>query len=135
MAGDSVAAVVLAGQQALDFEPFRLRSFSGDLHLHGWFMPVLFQEEGDTQLIRKVPSRRVQVELPKDRQAALQLVDRASTTSPPFWWRTTPKPSCRHSQALPPLTSTTLKPWPAGLDLCHHFASQSKIRLLILSSG
>jgi tetratricopeptide (TPR) repeat protein len=56
-AGSRVAEAVLAGQQALFENPFRRRVFgAGRLNLQDWFVPVLFQEQQDLQLVTAVPS-------------------------------------------------------------------------------
>ena len=44
-----------AGQQALARDASRGKVFTGELLLQDWFVPVLFQEERDPQLIHAVP--------------------------------------------------------------------------------
>src|SRR5438045_1958162 len=43
----------------------------GELHLQDWFVPVLFQEEVDPQLVNQVPHERVQAILQEQRRLAL----------------------------------------------------------------
>jgi tetratricopeptide (TPR) repeat protein len=69
--GRRVGEAVLAGQRELEAHRFRHRTFVGDLHLADWFVPVLFQEEDDPQLIQEVPARRVLEELNKQREKSL----------------------------------------------------------------
>jgi len=50
--GVRVGQAMLAGQQALYGDPYRGKIMgAGDLRLHDWFVPVLYQEERDPQLI------------------------------------------------------------------------------------
>jgi AAA ATPase domain len=50
--GTRVGQAMLAGQQALYSDPYRGKIMgAGDLHLRDWFVPVLYQEEHDPQLI------------------------------------------------------------------------------------
>jgi CHAT domain-containing protein len=50
--GVRVGQAMLAGQQALYGDPYRGKIMgAGDLHLRDWFVPVLYQEEHDPQLI------------------------------------------------------------------------------------
>ena len=50
--GARVGQAMLAGQQALYGDPYRGKIMgAGDLHLRDWFVPVLYQEEHDPQLI------------------------------------------------------------------------------------
>ena len=49
--GKRVGDAMLAGQQALYDDPYRVEIMgAGDLDLRDWFVPVLFQEEDDPQL-------------------------------------------------------------------------------------
>lgn len=59
MQGKRVGEAMLAGQIALAVDPFRLKTFAGDLHLQDWFVPVLFQEEQDPQLLTRLPAEQV----------------------------------------------------------------------------
>ena len=60
MAGQPVAAAVLAGQRELAAERFRRKTFAGDLTLDDWFVPILFQSEQDPRLIERVTSEGIQ---------------------------------------------------------------------------
>ena len=71
MQGRRVGETMLAGQRALFQDKFRGKTFTGDLHLEDWFVPVLFQEEQDPQLIRETPGEEVQRHIKKRRKAAL----------------------------------------------------------------
>ncbi|HRI61079.1 MAG TPA: CHAT domain-containing protein [Saprospiraceae bacterium] len=56
--GALIGSAMLAGQQALYADPVRMDLPDGDkLRLQDWFVPVLFQEKKDPQLVRKIPSR------------------------------------------------------------------------------
>lgn len=56
--GALIGSAMLAGQQSLHADPVRMDLPDGEkLRLHDWFVPVLFQEKNDTQLVRKIPSR------------------------------------------------------------------------------
>jgi tetratricopeptide (TPR) repeat protein len=69
--GERVGQAMLAGQKALHDDSNRGRGFGGDLKLQDWFVPVLFQEETDPQLVRHVPAARVQEEIQKQRRLAV----------------------------------------------------------------
>ena len=69
--GERVGQAMLAGQKALHDDSNRGRGFGGDLKLQDWFVPVLFQEETDPQLVRQVPAARVQEEIQKQRRLAV----------------------------------------------------------------
>src|SRR5271157_4851229 len=69
--GERVGQAMLAGQKALHDDSNRGRGFGGDLKLQDWFVPVLFQEETDPQLVRQVPATRVQEEIKKQRELAV----------------------------------------------------------------
>jgi tetratricopeptide (TPR) repeat protein len=59
-AGARVGKAMLAGQRALKSDSFRLKIFgAGRLDLQDWFVPVLFQEKEDLQLLTHVPSREI----------------------------------------------------------------------------
>ncbi|MBV9786777.1 MAG: CHAT domain-containing protein, partial [Chloroflexi bacterium] len=59
--GSRVGKAMLAGQQMLMADSFRLKIMgAGDLHLQDWFVPVLYQEENDPQLITKLFPEAVQ---------------------------------------------------------------------------
>lgn len=70
-AGKLIGEAMLAGQRALKDDPFRGRTFTGDLHLQDWFVPVLFQEEADPQLVFEVPPAAVQAALAESRRREL----------------------------------------------------------------
>ncbi len=60
-AGTRVGKAMLAGQQALQEDPFRLKIFgAGRLELQDWFVPVLYQEKEDLQLLTRIPSRPIE---------------------------------------------------------------------------
>jgi tetratricopeptide (TPR) repeat protein len=69
--GQRVGQAMLVGQRALKADTRRGRAFTGPLHLEDWFVPVLFQEELDPQLIREVPAAKVQAILKRQRELAL----------------------------------------------------------------
>ncbi len=62
---------MLAGQRALKSDTFRDKTFTGELHLEDWFVPVLFQEEQDPQLVREVPGEQVAAIIARRRELAL----------------------------------------------------------------
>ena len=59
MEGKRVGQAMLAGQRELQADPFRGKMFTAELRLQDWFVPVLFQETQDPQLIREVPAEQV----------------------------------------------------------------------------
>lgn len=69
--GKRVGQAMLAGQRELKAHSFRGKTFNGELHLEDWFVPVLFQEEQDPQLIREVPSQLVKSHMKEMRVLAL----------------------------------------------------------------
>ena len=71
MSGKRVGQAMLAGQRALKMDTFRGKVFTGELRLEDWFVPVLFQEEQDPQLIRELPAEQVQSIIAKQRESAL----------------------------------------------------------------
>ncbi len=59
--GSRVGEAMLAGQEALAADTWRGKIMgAGELHMHDWFVPVLFQEEQDPQLINRLPGEAVQ---------------------------------------------------------------------------
>ena len=59
--GGRVGRAMLAGQRALHDDTWRGKIMgAGDLRLQDWFVPVLYQEKQDPQLITKVPAKQVQ---------------------------------------------------------------------------
>ena len=71
LAGRRIGDAMVAGQRDLKAHTFRYQTFQGDLHLDDWFVPVLYQEEDDPQLIRAVPAQRVQEVLATQRRLSL----------------------------------------------------------------
>jgi len=71
LSGKRVGQAMLAGQSALQTNTFRGKVFTGELHLQDWFVPVLFQEEQDPQLIREVPAAQVQAIFARQQELAL----------------------------------------------------------------
>ncbi len=69
--GKRVGQAMLAGQRALKSDAFRGKTFTGELQLEDWFVPVLFQEEQDPQLVREVPGKQVAAIIEKRRELAL----------------------------------------------------------------
>jgi hypothetical protein len=59
MNGQRVGQAMLAGQRALKNDTRRGRSFTAEFRLEDWFVPVLFQEEQDPQMIRDLPAEAV----------------------------------------------------------------------------
>ena len=57
--GRRIGEAMVAGQRELKAHTLRDRSIGGELHLQDWFVPVLFQEAEDPQLIHEVPPQRV----------------------------------------------------------------------------
>ncbi len=59
--GARVGEAMLAGQLTLKSDSFRIKIFgAGSLDLQDWFVPVLYQEEDDLQLLTRVPSREIE---------------------------------------------------------------------------
>jgi tetratricopeptide (TPR) repeat protein len=59
--GRRVGDAMLEGQKELDVDRSRGRIFgAGELKLHDWFVPVLYQEKEDPQLFKTVPSPETQ---------------------------------------------------------------------------
>jgi tetratricopeptide (TPR) repeat protein len=71
MSGRRVGRAMLAGQRDLMGDSFRGRVFTGELRLQDWFVPVLFQEESDLQLVTAVPDGRVQAVIKEQRELGL----------------------------------------------------------------
>ena len=71
LSGKRVGQAMLAGQRALKSNTFRGKTFTGEVHLQDWFVPVLFQEEQDPVLIREVPAQQVEAVIAKQKDAAL----------------------------------------------------------------
>jgi tetratricopeptide (TPR) repeat protein len=64
--GKRVGQAMLAGQRKLKSDTFRGKTFNGEVRLHDWFVPVLFQEEQDPVLITEVPAPRTKSTGDKD---------------------------------------------------------------------
>ncbi|HEY2737050.1 MAG TPA: CHAT domain-containing protein, partial [Thermoanaerobaculia bacterium] len=59
--GARVGRAMLAGQQALFDDARRGKIMgAGELRLQDWFVPVLYQEEQDPQLVTKIPPQQIQ---------------------------------------------------------------------------
>jgi tetratricopeptide (TPR) repeat protein len=59
--GSRVGKAMLAGQRTLKAETFRIKIFgAGRLDMQDWFVPVLYQEKEDLQLLTRVPSEQIQ---------------------------------------------------------------------------
>src|SRR5439155_10628370 len=71
MDGQRIGQAMLAGQRVLKADTARGKVFRGELHLQDWFVPVLFQEELDPQLITRVPAEQVQAITRQQRALAL----------------------------------------------------------------
>jgi tetratricopeptide (TPR) repeat protein len=70
--GKRVGAAMLAGQRELHRDTHRGRMMgAGELHLQDWFVPVLYQEEQDPQLITKLQPKEVQQIQTKQRRLSL----------------------------------------------------------------
>ena len=55
-----IGRAMLAGQRALFDEPRRGKILgAGELKLQDWFVPVLYQEEQDPQLLSKIPPQQI----------------------------------------------------------------------------
>ncbi len=70
--GAGVGAAMLAGQRALKADAFRIKIFgAGRLEMQDWFVPVLYQEKEELQLLSRVPSRPTREIEQKARQMRL----------------------------------------------------------------
>ncbi|SPF34268.1 TPR domain protein [Candidatus Sulfopaludibacter sp. SbA4] len=74
MGGKRVGQAMLAGQQILKSDNFRGKVFNLELRLEDWFVPVLFQEEQDAQLIRKLPSEQIRALIARQRELSFGAV-------------------------------------------------------------
>jgi hypothetical protein len=59
LSGRRVGQAMLLAQRALAGDTSRGRVFNIELRLEDWFVPMLFQEEADPQLIRELPAEEV----------------------------------------------------------------------------
>ncbi|MBI1878364.1 MAG: CHAT domain-containing protein, partial [Chloroflexi bacterium] len=58
--GGRVGQAMLAGQQALLGDTYRGQMMgAGELRLQDWFVPVLYQEQQDPQLVPQLPPQQV----------------------------------------------------------------------------
>ncbi len=71
MAGRPISAAMLAGRRELKGDTYRGRMFTGEVRLADWFVPVLFQEDHDPQLISALPAQRVREVQAKARELVL----------------------------------------------------------------
>jgi tetratricopeptide (TPR) repeat protein len=70
--GARVGRAMLCGQQKLFADTWRGRILgAGELRLQDWFVPVLYQEEQDPQLITKIPPQQVRELQEKQRRLSL----------------------------------------------------------------
>ncbi len=70
--GKRVGTAMLAGQRELHRDKYRGKMMgAGDLRLQDWFVPVLYQEEQDPQLVTKLPPKEVQQLQAKQRRLNL----------------------------------------------------------------
>jgi tetratricopeptide (TPR) repeat protein len=70
--GKRVGSAMIAGQRALHGDTARGKVMgAGELHLQDWFVPVLYQEEQDSQLITKLAPATVQQLQEKQRRLRL----------------------------------------------------------------
>lgn len=70
--GKRVGAAMIAGQRELYGDANRGKMMgAGELHLQDWFVPVLYQEEQDPQLVTKLPPEDVQQLEVKKRRLSL----------------------------------------------------------------
>jgi tetratricopeptide (TPR) repeat protein len=73
-AGARVGAAMLAGQRALFADPRRGAILgAGELRLQDWFVPVLYQQERDPQLVATLPSQTIKQLAERSRRHALAL--------------------------------------------------------------
>jgi tetratricopeptide (TPR) repeat protein len=70
--GKRVGAAMIAGQRELHGDANRGKMLgAGELHLQDWFVPVLYQEEQDPQLVTKLPPEDLQQLEVKKRRLSL----------------------------------------------------------------
>ena len=68
--GSTVGKAVLEAQTRLREDPTRGRALGQKLRMQDWFVPVLFQEQQDPQLVFEVPGRRTGEEILRQVDAA-----------------------------------------------------------------
>jgi tetratricopeptide (TPR) repeat protein len=66
--GAHIGVAMSAGQRALSDDKI---PGAGDLHLQDWFVPVLYQEEQDSPLVKCLPSEQIRLLQAKQRQLSL----------------------------------------------------------------
>jgi len=70
--GKRIGTAMLAGQNALFDDDFRIRVMgAGELRLKDWFVPVLYQEENDPQLVTRLLPEQVKILHDKKRRLSL----------------------------------------------------------------
>jgi hypothetical protein len=70
--GKRVGTAMIAGQRELHRDTYRGKQMgAGELRLQDWFVPVLYQEEQDPQLITKLQPKEVQQRQAKQRRLSL----------------------------------------------------------------
>ena len=69
--GSTVGKAVLEAQTRLREDPTRGRMFGEKLRMQDWFVPVLFQEQQDPQLVFEVPGRRTGEEILRQVDASM----------------------------------------------------------------
>lgn len=70
--GKRVGTAMIAGQRELHRDSYRGKMMgAGKLHLQDWFVPVLYQEEQDPQLMTKLPPKEVQQLQARQRRLSL----------------------------------------------------------------
>jgi len=70
--GKRIGTAMLAGQNALFDDDFRIRVMgAGELRLQDWFVPVLYQEENDPQLVTRLLPEQVRILQSKQRRLSL----------------------------------------------------------------
>lgn len=115
--GARVGDAMLEGQRKLNDDKSRGRIFGvGELKLHDWFVPVLFQEKDDPQLFKTMPAKQTQ----EDFRTALaaRLASNSSFAAGSFERRSKARSSCssvpgwRASRHIPP--PITIWPWLAS---------------------
>jgi tetratricopeptide (TPR) repeat protein len=71
LSGKRIGQAMLLAQRALAGDPVRGKVLNVELRLQDWFVPVLFQEEQDPQLIRELPPEEVRAITETQRALAL----------------------------------------------------------------
>ncbi len=71
LSGAHIGQAMLAGQHALQQDSYHSKSFTEELRLQDWFVPVLFQAEADSPLLAEAEVAHVQEALAQQRRMAL----------------------------------------------------------------